>query len=76
MVRVGLIQNSTVLPTTAHFSEQKQAIFQKVKPMIEAAGMSGVNILCLQVIGFLGFKFFIHSVVAVLYSKVNFIVFS
>ncbi|PIA52300.1 hypothetical protein AQUCO_01000279v1 [Aquilegia coerulea] len=48
MVRVGLIQNSTALPTTAPFPDQKKAIFQKVKPIIDAAGASGVNVLCLQ----------------------------
>ena len=49
VVRVGLIQNSISLPTTAPFLDQKRAIFQKLKPIIEAAGSSGVNILCLQV---------------------------
>ncbi|XP_068654988.1 beta-ureidopropionase [Aristolochia californica] len=48
VVRVGLIQNSIDLPTTAPFLDQKRAIMQKVKPMIDAAGASGVNILCLQ----------------------------
>lgn len=48
IVRVGLIQNSIVLPTTASFSEQRKAIMQKVKCMIEAAGVAGVNIVCLQ----------------------------
>ncbi|KAL4588565.1 hypothetical protein LXL04_001457 [Taraxacum kok-saghyz] len=48
IVRVGLIQNSISLPTTAPFRDQKQAIFQKLKPIIDAAGSSGVNILCLQ----------------------------
>ena len=49
IVRVGLIQNSIALPTTAPFSDQKRAILEKVKPIIDAAGASGVNILCLQV---------------------------
>lgn len=49
IIRVGLIQNSTVLPTTAHYADQKHAIIQKVKLMIDAAGASGVNVLCLQV---------------------------
>lgn len=49
IVRVGLIQNSIALPTTAPFSDQKKAIFQKLKPIIDAAGASGVNIICLQV---------------------------
>ncbi|MCL7028091.1 hypothetical protein MKW94_011836 [Papaver nudicaule] len=48
IVRVGLIQNSIALPTTIPFLDQKRAIFQKLKPIIEAAGASGVNILCLQ----------------------------
>ena len=49
VVRVGLIQNSISLPTTAPFWDQKRAIFEKLKPIIDAAGASGVNILCLQV---------------------------
>lgn len=49
IVRVGLVQNSIALPTSAPFPDQKKAIMQKVKPMIDAAGASGVNILCLQV---------------------------
>ncbi|KAL7082536.1 hypothetical protein ACP275_14G104600 [Erythranthe tilingii] len=48
IVRVGLVQNSIALPTTAPFSDQKTAIFQILKPIIEAAGASRVNILCLQ----------------------------
>lgn len=48
IVRVGLIQNCITLPTTAPFIEQRRAIFQKLKPIIETAGASGVNILCLQ----------------------------
>lgn len=49
IVRVGLIQNSIALPTTAPLLDQKRGIFQKVTPIIEAAGASGVNVLCLQV---------------------------
>lgn len=49
VVRVGLIQNSISIPTTSHFADQKKAIMEKVKPMIDAAGDAGVNILCLQV---------------------------
>lgn len=49
VVRVGLIQNSIAVPTTAGFDEQRKGIFEKLRPMIEAAGASGVNILCLQV---------------------------
>lgn len=49
IVRVGLIQNSIGLPTTAHFLDQKRAIFEKLRPIIDAAGAAGVNVLCLQV---------------------------
>ncbi|CAN4092501.1 unnamed protein product [Withania somnifera] len=48
IVRVGLIQNSIALPTTEPFLNQRRAIFQKLIPLIDAAGSSGVNILCLQ----------------------------
>lgn len=57
IVRVGLIQNSIVLPTTESFLDQKRAIFQKVEPIIEAAGSSGVNILCLQEAWMMPFAF-------------------
>lgn len=49
IVRIGLIQNSISLPTTASILEQKKALMERVKPMIDAAGACGVNILCLQV---------------------------
>lgn len=48
IVRVGLIQNSIASPTTAPFLDQRGAIFEKLKPIIDAAGASGVHILCLQ----------------------------
>ncbi|GAV69539.1 CN_hydrolase domain-containing protein [Cephalotus follicularis] len=57
VVRVGLIQNSISLPTTAPFLDQKRAIFQKLKPLIDAAGASGVNILCLQEAWMMPFAF-------------------
>nr|KJB45101.1 hypothetical protein B456_007G289000 [Gossypium raimondii] len=56
-VRVGLIQNSIALPTTAPFSDQKKAIFEKLGPIIDAAGASGVNILCLQEAWMMSFAF-------------------
>lgn len=40
-MRVGLIQNSISLPTTAHFVDQKKAIFEKLGPIIDDAGSSG-----------------------------------
>ncbi|XP_021283470.1 beta-ureidopropionase [Herrania umbratica] len=57
VVRVGLIQNSIALPTTAPFLDQKKAIFKKLRPIIEAAGASGVNILCLQEAWMMPFAF-------------------
>jgi len=48
IVRVGAIQNKIVLPTTAPVSEQRDALFRRVGEMVEAAGRSGVNVLCLQ----------------------------
>ncbi|KAJ4785411.1 Beta-ureidopropionase [Rhynchospora pubera] len=57
VVRVGLIQNSISLPKTAHYADQKKAIMDKIKPMIDAAGASGVNILCLQEAWMMPFAF-------------------
>ncbi|KAL5054515.1 hypothetical protein RYX36_035197 [Vicia faba] len=57
VVRVGLIQNSIALPTTANFVDQKKAIFEKLKPIIDAAGSSGVNVLCLQEAWMMPFAF-------------------
>ncbi|KAF3639774.1 Beta-ureidopropionase [Capsicum annuum] len=48
IVRVGLIQKSVALPTIASFLNQREGIFQKLIPMIDAVGSSAVNILCLQ----------------------------
>ncbi|KAM0853109.1 hypothetical protein ACQ4PT_051296 [Festuca glaucescens] len=48
IVRVGLVQNSIAVPTTCHFADQKKAIMEKVKLIVDAAGASGVNVLCLQ----------------------------
>jgi hypothetical protein len=50
IVRVGLVQNSIAVPTTCHFADQKKAIMEKVKLIVDAAGASGVNVLCLQVL--------------------------
>eukprot|EP00884_Botryococcus_braunii_P017411 jgi/Botrbrau1/4353/Bobra.105_2s0002.1 len=48
VVRVGLIQNAVVVPTTAPFDEQYNAIVERVSQMVEAAGKAGVQVLCLQ----------------------------
>ena len=48
-VRVGLIQNRIVLPTTAPVLEQRDALLQRVADLIGAAHRCGVNIVCMQV---------------------------
>lgn len=48
IVKVGAVQNSIVLPTSAPILDQRNAIFDKVKALIDAAGAAGVNVLCLQ----------------------------
>jgi len=57
IVRVGLIQNSISLPTTASILDQKKALIEGVKPLIDAAGACGVNILCLQEAWMMPFAF-------------------
>ncbi|CAK1542320.1 unnamed protein product [Leptosia nina] len=48
VLRLGLVQHSIVLPTHKPITEQRTAIFHKVKKIIEIAASEGVKILCLQ----------------------------
>lgn len=48
IVKVGAIQNSIVIPTDKPIAEQRQAIFNKIRLIIECAAAEGVNIICLQ----------------------------
>jgi len=48
VVRIGAIQNKIVLPTSAPIGEQIKAMHDRLGLMIDAAGESGVNVLCLQ----------------------------
>jgi len=48
IVRIGVIQNSIVLPTTAPLRDQYLAILAKIEKIIDAAGAQGVNVLCMQ----------------------------
>ncbi|XP_077995265.1 beta-ureidopropionase-like [Glandiceps talaboti] len=48
VVRVGLIQNKIVLPTTAPVLEQVEALHQRIGEMVEAAALCNVNIICFQ----------------------------
>ncbi|KAJ7528922.1 hypothetical protein O6H91_15G025900 [Diphasiastrum complanatum] len=57
LVRIGLIQNSIVLPTTDPLLDQKRAIMGRVGTIIDAAGVAGVNILCLQEAWIMPFAF-------------------
>ena len=48
IVRVGLIQNQIVRPTTDDVADQRDALFERIEKIIDAAALSGVNIVCLQ----------------------------
>ena len=48
IVRVGLVQNRIVLPTTAPLNAQREAIHERLGNVIEAAALCGVNVLCFQ----------------------------
>ena len=48
IVRVGLIQNSIVLPTTLPINEQRDAIHKKIIGYLEHAAACKANIVCLQ----------------------------
>lgn len=47
-VKVGLIQNSIVLPVDQPLTKQRDAIFEKVSNLIHVAADEGVQIVCLQ----------------------------
>lgn len=47
-VRMAVVQNAIVLPTTAPLKEQYQAICNRVAQLIDAAAGCGTNVLCLQ----------------------------
>ncbi|XP_017890828.1 beta-ureidopropionase [Ceratina calcarata] len=48
VVRVGLIQNSIVLPTTEPLQKQRNALHLKIQKYVDYAATCGVNVLCLQ----------------------------
>lgn len=48
VVKVGVIQHSIVASTDKPVLEQRQAIFDKVRKIIDVAAKESVNILCLQ----------------------------
>ncbi|XP_070573348.1 beta-ureidopropionase-like [Ptychodera flava] len=48
IVRVGLIQNKIVLPTTAPVADQRDALHQRIGEIVETAALCNVNIVCFQ----------------------------
>ena len=48
IIRVGLIQNKIVLPTSSPVQDQRNALFKRIGNMIDSAGNCGANIVCLQ----------------------------
>ena len=48
ITRIGVIQNMIAAPTTEPVDVQRDAIYAKIEPILEAAGAMGVNVLCLQ----------------------------
>lgn len=48
IVRVGLVQNKIVLPTSAPIQEQRDALHQRIGQIVEAAYHANVNIICFQ----------------------------
>uniref|UniRef100_A0A914WGT6 Beta-ureidopropionase n=1 Tax=Plectus sambesii TaxID=2011161 RepID=A0A914WGT6_9BILA len=47
-VRIGAIQNKIVAPTTESVVTQRDALHSRIGVLIEAAVLSGVNIVCMQ----------------------------
>nr|ACO14997.1 Beta-ureidopropionase [Caligus clemensi] len=47
-VRVGLVQNQIVQPTTSPVESQRSALFKRIGDAIDVAGKAGANIVCLQ----------------------------
>ena len=48
IVRVGLIQNSVDIPTTAPIHVQRDALHEKVSNILRVASAAGVNVICFQ----------------------------
>jgi len=48
IVRVGIIQNHIVLPTSEPLEAQRNAIHKRIATIVEAAALCGVNVLCFQ----------------------------
>ncbi|XP_060804470.1 beta-ureidopropionase-like [Amyelois transitella] len=57
IVKVGVIQHSIAIPTDRPVNEQKRAILDKVKKIVDVAGQEGVNVICFQELWNMPFAF-------------------
>ncbi|EEC14098.1 beta-ureidopropionase, putative [Ixodes scapularis] len=48
VVRVGLVQNKIVLPTTETVTAQREALHKRIETIVDTAALCGVNIICFQ----------------------------
>lgn len=48
IIRIAVVQNQIVAPTTAPIAEQYEAIEKRVEQLIDAAALGGAKVLCLQ----------------------------
>ncbi|XP_076307008.1 beta-ureidopropionase pyd3 isoform X2 [Tachypleus tridentatus] len=48
VVRIGVIQNQVVLPTSAPIVSQRNALHCRIEQMVDAASICGVNVICFQ----------------------------
>ena len=48
LVRIALLQNAIISPTTAPYSEQRDTIHARIRELITAAAAVGTNVACLQ----------------------------
>ncbi|XP_065889908.1 beta-ureidopropionase-like [Dysidea avara] len=48
IVRIGLVQNKIVIPTTAPVNEQMAALHKRLQDITEVAALCGVNVICYQ----------------------------
>ncbi|CAH1963527.1 unnamed protein product [Acanthoscelides obtectus] len=48
IVRVGLFQHKTPLPTWSAIKEMREAVFKMASEALEVAALSGVNVFCFQ----------------------------
>lgn len=48
VVKVAVVQNAIVAPTTATVDEQYEALERRIGQLVDVAGKGGANILCLQ----------------------------